>query len=230
MAKLTIIVPVYNEHDTVANLLERVLSLDIDKEVIVVDDGSTDGTREVLTQCECESITVINHTENRGKGAAVRAGLEHATGEYVIIQDADLEYDPGEIAKLIAPLERGECDAVYGNRFPLATRVEMHGVHTLIYLANLFLSRFLSLLFTRTVHDIETCYKIMRTDIAKSLGLRADRFDIEPEITAKLLKRGYNIKEVPISYHHRHYSEGKKITWRDAVAAFLAIVKYRFID
>lgn len=230
MAKLSIIVPVYNEHDTVANQLERVMSLDIDKEIIVVDDGSTDGTREVLTECERESITVIHHTENRGKGAAVRSGLEHATGEYVIIQDADLEYDPAEIEKLMAPLERGECDAVYGNRFPLAKRAEAHGVHVLIYCANLFLSRFLSLLFTRTVHDIETCYKIMRTDVAKSLGLKSDRFDIEPEITAKLLKRGYKIKEIPISYHHRHYSEGKKITWRDAVTAFLAIIKYRFID
>jgi glycosyltransferase involved in cell wall biosynthesis len=160
----------------------------------------------------------------------VRSGLERATGEYVIIQDADLEYDPAEIEKLMAPLERGECDAVYGNRFPLALKEGVHGVHILIYAANLFLSRFLSLLFTRTVHDIETCYKIMRTDVAKSLGLRADRFDIEPEITAKLLKRGYKIKEIPISYHHRHYSEGKKITWRDGVAAFVTIVKYRFID
>ncbi len=230
MVKLSIIVPVYNEHDTVARLLERVLSLDIDKEVIVVDDGSTDGTREVLTERGRDPITVIHHPENRGKGAAVRSGLERATGEYVIIQDADLEYDPAEIGQLMAPLERGECDAVYGNRLPLAARGELHGVHLLIYLANLFLSRFLSLLFTRTVHDIETCYKIMRADVAKSLGLRSDSFDIEPEITAKLLKRGYKIKEIPISYHHRHYSEGKKITWRDGVSAFLTIIKYRLID
>ena len=122
MAKLSIIVPVYNEHATVANLLERVLSLDIDKEIVVVDDGSTDGTREVLTEFERESITVLHHPENRGKGAAVRSGLERATGEYVIIQDADLEYDPAEIGELMAPLERGECDAVYGNRFPLALK------------------------------------------------------------------------------------------------------------
>ena len=230
MAKLSIIVPVYNEHDTVADLLERVLSLDIDKEIIVVDDGSTDSTREVLTQCEHEPITMMHHPENRGKGAAVRSGLERATGEYVIIQDADLEYDPAEIGQLMGPLERGECDAVYGNRFPLATRSEFHGVYILIYWANVLLSRFLSLLFARTVHDIETCYKIMRTDVAKSLGLRSDRFDIEPEITAKLLKRGYRIKEIPISYHHRHYNEGKKITWRDGVSAFLTIIRFRFTD
>jgi glycosyltransferase involved in cell wall biosynthesis len=230
MAKLSIIVPVYNEHDTVADLLERVLSLDIDKEIIVIDDGSTDGTSEVLKEFDHETITMMHHSENRGKGAAIRSGLESATGEYVIIQDADLEYDPAQIGQFMAPLERGECDAVYGNRFPLAKRSEFHGVYILIYVANLFLSRFLSLLFARRVHDFETCYKIMRTDVAKSLRLRSDRFDIEPEITAKLLRRGYRIKEIPISYHHRHYSEGKKITWRDGVSAFLAIIKFRFID
>jgi len=230
MAKLSIIVPVYNERDTVARLLEQVLSLDIDKEIIVVDDGSTDGTREVLTECEREPISVIHHPENRGKGAAVRSGLERARGKYVIVQDADLEYDPNEIAGLMAPLEQGECDAVYGNRFPLALKEGVHGVHILIYVANLCLSYFLSVLFMRRIHDIETCYKILRTDVAKSLGVRADGFDIEPEITAKLLKRGYRIKEIPISYRHRHYSEGKKITWRDGITALLTILKYRFID
>ena len=230
MAKLSILVPVYNERDTVADMLERVLSLDVDKEVIVVDDGSTDGTRELLAKWERELAAIIYHPKNRGKGAAVRSALERATGEYVVIQDADLEYDPNEIEQLMVPLERGECDAVYGNRFPLARSQGIHGVHIFIYIANLLLSCFLSALFMRRVHDIETCYKIMRTETAKSLRLRAERFDIEPEITAKLLKRGYRIKEIPISYQHRHYSEGKKITWHDAVAALLTIIKYRFID
>jgi len=230
MKKLSIIVPVYNERDTVLDAIERIQSLDIDKEIIVVDDGSTDKTREILSTVRSEFLTIIYHPKNLGKGAAVRSGLQRATGKYLVVQDADLEYDPREIEQLLLALERGECDAVFGNRFPLAPKEYFHGVHILIFVANVILGLFLSLLFMRRVHDIETCYKVTRTDIVKSLGLRANRFDIEPEITAKLLKRGYRIKEVPIPYRHRHYSEGKKITWRDGISAFIAVAKYRFIE
>ena len=222
--------PVYNERNMVANALERIASLDIDKEIIVVDDGSTDGTRDVLADRQHQLFTVLYHPRNMGKGAAIRTGLAHVTGKYVVVQDADLEYDPQEILQLLVPLEQGECDAVFGNRFPFARREGVRGIHVLIYLANLVLALFLSAVFLRRIHDMETCYKVMRSEVAKSLQLRSDRFEIEPEITAKLLKRGHRIKELPISYRHRHYSEGKKITWRDAITAFLTIIKYRFVD
>jgi len=230
VTKLSIIVPVYNERNTVAELLRRAASVDIDKEIIVVDDGSTDGTSEILDRWEHEPLTVIRHPKNLGKGAAIRSGLVRAAGEYVIVQDADLEYDPSQIPRLMIPLEQGECDAVYGNRFPLYDKRDIRGVQILAFVANQLLAWLMSALFMRRIRDIETCYKVMRTDIARSLGLRSDRFDIEPEITAKLLKGGYRIKEVPIRYCYRPYSEGKKITWRDGIAAFIVVIKYRFVD
>jgi glycosyltransferase involved in cell wall biosynthesis len=230
MPKLSIIVPVYNERSTVAELLRRALSVEIDKEIIVVDDGSTDGTREFLHGYNHESVTVVMHPENLGKGAAVRTGLERAGGEYVVVQDADLEYDPSQMPRLVEPLERGECDAVYGNRFPWLEKHDLRGVHILTFMANQLLSWLVTILFVQRIHDVETCHKVMKTDTAQSLGLRSSGFDIEPEITAKLLKRGYRIKEVPIAYSYRRYSEGKKITWRDGIVAFLTAIKYRFVD
>ncbi len=230
MRKISIIVPVYNERNTVAELLRRALSVEIDKEVIVVDDGSTDGTREFLDGFDHESVTVVMHPENLGKGAAVRTGLERATGEYVVVQDADLEYDPKQIPRLIEPLERGECDAVYGDRYPFTDKRNVRRMQILTYLGNYLVGCLVSALFMKRIHDVETCYKVMKTTTAKSLGLRSSGFDIEPEITAKLLKRGYRIKEVPIAYSYRRYSEGKKITWRDGIVAFLTAIKYRFVD
>ncbi|MFQ6672551.1 MAG: glycosyltransferase family 2 protein [Candidatus Tectimicrobiota bacterium] len=227
--KLSVIVPVYNERPFIEEILRRVEAVPIDKEIVVVDDGSTDGTREVLAKLEAEGgITVVYHPTNRGKGAAIRTALAHITGELVIIQDADLEYDPDDYPDLLAPFTKDACDVVYGTRL---VRGKAQRVHLFWhYLGNKFLTLVTNVLFNATLSDMETGYKVFRADLLKSLELRANRFDIEPELTAKVLKRHCRVFEVPIAYYGRNYDEGKKITWRDGLVALWTLIKYRVVD
>jgi len=228
--KLSVIVPVYNERNTVVEVLRRMRAVElpdgIDREIIVVDDGSDDGTRDVLNQLRDSTVRILAHPGNRGKGAAVRTGIEVASGDYVLIQDADLEYDPEDWPKLIAPVIRGRAQVVYGSRFT-GERRNMLFLH---WIGNRMLSFVTNVLYNTTLSDMETCYKLVDRELLCSLGLRANRFDLEPEITAKILKRRIRIYEVPISYTGREFDEGKKITWRDGFAALWTLAKFRFAD
>jgi glycosyltransferase involved in cell wall biosynthesis len=230
LRKLSIIVPVYNERNTVVEVLRRMRAVElpdgIEREIIVVDDGSGDGTRDVLRQLGDSTVRIILHKDNRGKGAAVRTGIETASGDYVLIQDADLEYDPEDWPKLIAPVLRGKARVVYGSRFT-GERRNMLFFH---WVGNRFLSLVTNVLYNTTLSDMETCYKLVDRELLVDLGLRCNRFDIEPEITAKILKRKIRIYEVPISYTGREFDEGKKITWRDGFAALWTLAKFRFAD
>jgi glycosyltransferase involved in cell wall biosynthesis len=228
--KLSVVVPVYNERNTLVEILRRMRNVrlpeGIDREIIVIDDGSSDGTREVLKQLGDSTVRVIVHPENRGKGAAVRTGFEHATGDYILVQDADLEYDPDDWPKLLNPVLRGKARVVYGSRFT-GERRNMLFLH---WVGNRFLSLTTNILYNTTLSDMETCYKLIDKALLDELHLRANKFDIEPEITAKILKRKIRIYEVPISYTGREFDEGKKITWRDGFSALGTLVKYRFRD
>ena len=230
LRRLSVVVPVYNERGTVVEVLRRMRAVElpagIESEIIVVDDGSTDGTRDVLRQLHDSTVRVVLHDTNRGKGAALRTGLEHATGEYVLVQDADLEYDPEDWPRLVQPVLRGKATVVYGSRFT-GERRNMLFLH---WIGNRFLSLVTNVLYNTTLSDMETCYKLVDRRLLTDLQLRSDRFEIEPEITAKVLKRGIRIYEVPISYTGREYDEGKKITWRDGVSALWTLVRYRFRD
>jgi glycosyltransferase involved in cell wall biosynthesis len=228
--KLSVIVPVYNERNTVVEVLRRMRAVElpdgIEREIIVIDDGSNDGTRDVLRQLGDSTVRVLRHEGNRGKGASVRTGLALATGDYVLIQDADLEYDPDDWPRLIAPVIRGRARVVYGSRFT----GERRNMLLLHWIGNRLLSLVTNVLFNSTLSDMETCYKLIDRTLLNDLALRSDHFDIEPEITAKILKRGIRIYEVPISYMGREVDEGKKITWRDGFAALWTLVKFRFGD
>ena len=228
--KLSVIVPVFNERNTVVEVVRRMRAVElpdgIEREIIVIDDGSTDGTRDVLRQLGDSTVRVLVHEGNRGKGAAVRTGLATATGDYVLIQDADLEYDPDDWPRLIAPVMRGRARVVYGSRFT----GERRNMLLLHWIGNRMLSLVTNVLFNSTLSDMETCYKLVDRSLLNDLALRSDHFDIEPEITAKILKRGIRIYEVPISYMGREFEEGKKITWRDGFAALWTLVKFRFGD
>jgi glycosyltransferase involved in cell wall biosynthesis len=228
--KLSVIVPVFNERNTVVEVVRRMRAVqlpgDLDLEIVIVDDGSTDGTRQVLPQLRDSTVRIVEHPENRGKGAAVRTGLSEISGDLVLIQDADLEYDPEDWPKLLSPVLRGRARVVYGSRFT-GERRNMLFLH---WVGNRFLSLVTNILYNTTLSDMETCYKLLDRRVADRLRLRADRFDIEPEITAKVLKSGERIYEVPISYTGREFHEGKKITWRDGFAALYTLVKYRFVD
>jgi glycosyltransferase involved in cell wall biosynthesis len=227
--KLSVIMPVYNEAGTVEEIVRRVLAEAHEKELVIVDDGSSDGTREILARLAVahpEQVRVILHERNRGKGAAVRTGLEQAAGDVILIQDADLEYDPSDYSLLLEPIEQGHADVVYGSRFL--------GVHrAFLYwhmLGNKLLTGVTNLLYNATLTDMETCYKAMRAEFIQGVRLRSNTFDIEPEITAKLLKRHARLYEVPIHYYGRDFSEGKKIHWYDGFRAIWTLVKYRFVD
>ncbi|MCJ7507214.1 MAG: glycosyltransferase family 2 protein [candidate division Zixibacteria bacterium] len=224
--KLSIIMPVFNERNTIKEIIERVKCVDIDKEIIIVDDYSMDGTRDILKTFIDDNIKVIYHNKNRGKGAAVRTGLSHVSGEIVIIQDADLEYDPRDYKALIRPIIEGRGDAVYGSRFLGEHRVFLFW-H---YLGNKFLTFITNVLYNAMLSDMETCYKAFRTDIIISIKIRSNSFNIEPEITAKLFKKKYRVYEVPITYSGRSYEEGKKITWKDGFKALYTLIKFRFMD
>lgn len=249
--RLSIIMPVYNERATLEAIVQRVQAVDLtvnvnsanlvlaggvpgpltlEREIIIVDDGSTDGTREILDKWRLEppaNVVIIYHESNGGKGAALRTGFQHATGDVLIVQDADLEYDPNDYVKLLEPLLEGRAPVVYGSRFSGGPRAAMSLGHTL---GNQMLTVITNLLYGTSLSDMETCYKCFRRDVIDGMVLRSRAFEIEPELTAKILKRGYTIFEVPISYNGRAFHEGKKISWKDGFSAVRTLVRYRFVD
>jgi glycosyltransferase involved in cell wall biosynthesis len=224
--------PVYNEAATISQILQRVETVDlgdVQKELIIVDDFSTDGTRDLLRSLsEQGRYRVYFHSQNMGKGAALRTALTYASGDIVIIQDADLEYDPAEYAELLKPILDGRADVVYGSR--LSGAKVARAFNFWHYVGNKLLTFITNLLYNSILSDMETCYKVFRADVIKNIQIKSNRFDFEPEVTAKILKRKHKLYEMPISYYGRDFSEGKKITWRDGFAAIWALVKYRFVD
>jgi glycosyltransferase involved in cell wall biosynthesis len=230
--RFSLLVPAYNEEATIEDVLRRAAALDLDSELIVVDDGSTDGTVAAVERVRAElgdRVRLFRHERNRGKGAGVRTAIDASLGEFVVIQDADLEYNPADIPKLVAPLLDGVADVVYGSRLrggePQRAHLFWH------YVGNRFLSLLTNILFNTTISDMEVGYKAFRGDLIRGLELRAEGFDIEPEITAKLLRRdGLRLYEIPVSYYGRTYAEGKKITWHDGVRAVVTLLRYRIGD
>ncbi|MEK6903983.1 MAG: glycosyltransferase family 2 protein [Nanoarchaeota archaeon] len=228
--KLSVLIPVYNEMKTLAEIIKRVESVRIDgfgKEIIVIDDCSTDGSADFIRNLKGRNIKKFFHQVNRGKGAAVRTGLSHATGSVIIIQDADLEYNPGDYRILLDAMHSLKADVVYGTRMSSLTRKQMHTMH---YFGNKILTFFTNMLYHCRITDMETCYKMFRREVVRGMNLKARKFDFEPEITAKILKRGYKIYEVPINFNPRTFREGKKITWKDGLVHLYYIIKYRFFD
>jgi glycosyltransferase involved in cell wall biosynthesis len=224
---LSVVVPAYNERDTVEEILRRVLAVPLRTELIVVDDGSTDGTREHLQALQPElGFTLLLQPINRGKGAALRAGFARITGDIVVVQDADLEYSPEEYPELIELICEGRADVVYGSRFLGRHRVFLF-TH---YVGNRALTLLTNVLYNTMLTDMETCFKAMRVTVLRSMTLKSNRFGIEPELTAKIFKRGYRVYEIPITYSGRGYGEGKKITWVDGVEAVWTLLKYRFTE
>lgn len=228
--KLSVIIPAYNEKNTIKEIVRRVKQVELpgaDKEIIVVDDGSSDGTRDVLKLMEDSSTRVFYHSENRGKGAAIRTALEHARGDLIVIQDADLEYDPEDYPKLINPVLKKKATVVYGSRFT-GERRNMLFWH---YVGNRFLSLVTNILYNTTLSDMETGYKLFAREVLDGIKIKARGFEFEPEVTAKILKKGTRIYEVPISYAGREYVEGKKIVgWKDGLMALWCLIKYRFVN
>ena len=226
--KLSVVIPVYNEVKNITEILRRVRATGLASEIVVVDDCSQDGTRALLQPLDGkDGLRLMLHDRNRGKGAAVRTGMQNAQGEVILIQDADLEYDPRDYPMLLQPLEEGIADVVYGSRFLGGPRRAAMFWHMI---ANQLLTFMTNILFDTILTDMETGYKVFRREVIQDMKLRASRFDFEPEFTAKILKRHYRIYEVPISFNPRDYSEGKKIKLQDAFAAVWTLLKYRFVD
>ena len=226
MPKLSVIVPVYNERSTIDQVIALIQAVPVEKEIILIDDGSKDGTREILERYAfgAPGVQVIFHDENKGKGSAVRTGIRVATGDAIIIQDADLEYDPRDYRPLLEAMEEGKANVIYGSRFIHKTKVTAFW-HRFV---NYFLTGLANYLYSAKLTDMETCYKLFRTEILKGMEIVSQSFEIEVELTAKVLKKGERIFEVPISYKGRSYHEGKKIGWRDGVKALWALLRYRF--
>lgn len=229
-AILSVVMPVYNEREYVLRIIEKVLSLDIVKELVIVDDGSNDGTRDVLKGAQFDPrVRVFYHETNQGKGAALRTGFARVTGEIVTVQDADLEYDPVEFLELIKPIEAGHADVVYGSRLiggkPQRVHLFWHRV------GNGFLTLVTNMLFNSTLSDMETCYKMFARKILDGVVIRSNDFSVEPELTAKILKnKSLRVYEMPISYYGRSYAEGKKISWKHGFGALYTLLKYRFVN
>lgn len=224
---LSVLMPVYNEIGTLEEILRRVQAVDIPKQIILVDDYSTDGTRELLKQYEGQpGFTVTYHPHNKGKGSALQTALSHVEGTHIVIQDADLEYSPEDYPVLLRPILEGNADVVYGSRFKGSGRVFLYS-H---YVGNRFLTGLTNLLYSCNLTDMETCYKCFKREVFDKVKLRSPRFDIEPEITAKIFKNKFKVYEVPINYSGRDFEEGKKITWRDGFSAIFALLKFRIMD
>ena len=232
---LSVIIPVYNEERTILEILRRVQLVPIEKEIIIIDDFSKDKTREILRKITDKNIKIIYQPRNFGKGYAIRTGLKHVLGDVVIIQDADLEYDPNDYIKLIEPIKEGRTKVVYGTRFPPNKRhpslahpyVPLRNPY---YFANKILTIAVNILYNAGISDEPTCYKVFSTDVLKNINLKCERFEFCPEVTAKVRKKGFKIHEVPISYHPRTTKEGKKIKLKDGFQALGTLIKYRFVD
>ncbi len=225
MLSLSVIIPCYNEETTIEEIVRQVQATGRAEQIIVVDDGSTDGTREIVGRLDGhDGVVVVLHERNQGKGAAVRSGLQHASGDVVLIQDADLEYDPRDFGALLQPIEEGKAKAVYGSRF-------LGGPHRTMFfwhmLGNRFLTLITNILFDTILSDMETGYKVFTADIAGGLDLRSSGWGFDPEVTAKILRQGVRIYEVPISYAGREFHEGKKISWRDGLTVLWTLIRYR---
>ncbi|MBI4974709.1 MAG: glycosyltransferase family 2 protein [Candidatus Omnitrophica bacterium] len=227
---LSVVMPVYNEKATVSKIIDKVLKLDMLKELIVIDDGSTDGTAEILKNLKYDDrVRLFHHNKNMGKGAALRTAFQHVSGDVVAIQDADLEYDPNEFKEMVKPIEDGLADVVYGSRLsggrPQRVHLFWHRV------GNDLLTFLTNFLYNSTLTDMETCYKMFKRVVIENIRIRSNGFSVEPELTAKILKnRTLRVYELPISYYGRTYAEGKKISWRHGLSALTALVKYRFVD
>lgn len=227
---LSVVMPVYNEKDTILKIIDKVLKLDFVKELIVVDDMSSDGTRDILKGLGSDPrVKIFYHEKNAGKGAALRTGFGHVTGDIVVIQDADLEYDPAEFREMMKPITDGVADVVYGSRL---TGGKPQRVHLFWHkVGNTVLSFVTNFMYNSTLSDMETCYKMFRRSILDGIKIRSNDFSVEPELTAKILKnKALRIYEIPISYYGRSYAEGKKITWRHGIGALWALLKYRITD
>ena len=226
--KLSVVMPVYNERDTLPEIIRRVRQAPFDKEIIIVDDCSSDGSREILEGMTGEpDLRIFFHERNKGKGAALQTGFEQVTGDVVIVQDADLEYDPAEYGNLLRPILEGKADVVYGSRFLGAPRRVFYFWHSV---ANRMLTLVSNMMTNLNLTDMETCYKVFRSDVLKRITIRSRRFGVEPELTAKFARLNARVYEIPISYSGRSYSEGKKIGWKDAVSAFFSILRFRLFD
>lgn len=249
--KLSVLIPCYNERETIREIVSRVCAVEVrlrvrdgrfgqpiapdgtvelvvEKEIIIVDDGSKDGTRDILPElAQLPGVVVHYHAQNQGKGAAVRSAIEHATGDIMLVQDADLEYDPRDYPGLIQPIVEGRAKVVYGSRFLGGPRKAMFFTHMM---GNKLLTLFTNILFDTILSDMETCYKVFTREVAEKLRLKSPGWGFDPEITAKILKRGYRIYEVPISYTGREYNEGKKISWRDGLTVMWTLLKFRLVE
>jgi len=228
--KLSVVIPAYNEQATIRQVVDNVKMIDIDKEIIIVDDGSTDGTGDIIKRVKSEKnnqVRAVHHPKNKGKGAAIRTGIRFASGDIILIQDADSEYDPNDYYKLVKPILEGKAAVVYGSRRLNKSNKQYSGLQ--YYLGGLFLTLLTNMLYGTSITDEPTCYKVFKKEVIKNMKLRCERFEFCPEVTAKIAKKKIKIYEVPISYHPRHKKEGKKIDFGDFIEAIWTLVKYRFL-